>query len=118
MAARTRFLWTDETEAKVLELWDDEAMDWPDIARAIGGTVTADACRTRYALLRSQARMRDGQPLPSRKVSNSLAIDAAKRDAARSDRDADALARGHCTPAFFGDPPPGYSALDQKRAGA
>ena len=36
--------------------------------------------------------------------------------AARDARDDKALAQGNYTPVFFGDPPPGYSALDKRRA--
>lgn len=44
-----------------------------------------------------------------------MLADREARAAARNERDTEALSAGIITPVFFGDPPPGYSALDEKR---
>jgi hypothetical protein len=106
-----RFYWTEGREALLRELRDDEAMDWPDIANELGRPATAGACETHYSRLISRQRIAEGKSLSNSKVPNAVAIESDRRIAARSARDQAALERGHVT---FGDPPPGYSALDGK----
>lgn len=117
MATRIdHFKWTDATENLLLELRDDEAMDWADISKEIGPGVPS--LKARYDLVSSRRRIQAGVSLSNSKVPNAVALECQRRVAARSERDEVALRRGYCTPAFFGDPPPGCSALDRKRAGA
>ena len=108
------FNWTDKTDDLLMELHDDEALDWSDISKRIGPAPTA--CRARYEVIKSRRRIDAGIRIS--KVPNAVALECNRRIAARSERDDEALRRGHCTPAFFNDPPPGWSALDRKRAGA
>lgn len=94
--------WTQEQIALVLYLRDDEAMEFEDISAEVG--IPATACRSKYdAIKQRQRAFRGNVKCPPKNF-----IDRESRERAR---DTQTL-----TAAVFGDPPPGYSALDRRRA--
>lgn len=118
---RTRRRWTAEKRALAIDL--ARAGETNDaIARIVGMSAQAVWNLTRG--------MRDDRRPKPRKSPQRVAVcrvvevaitpdadaDRAARELARDLRDDAALKRGDLTPVFFGDPPPGYSALDRKRA--
>lgn len=98
-------IWSEEKVDLLFELRDDEAMDWPEIAREIGYTATQ--CRNKYYQKECRRRLERGQRPVSDRASNAQIIDRERREQARE--------RASITAQIFGDPPPGYSALDRRR---
>ena len=93
--------WTQEQIARVLYLRDDEAMEFEDIAIEVG--IPATACRSKYCAIKDRHRAaRLGDKCPSKTLLD--------REARERARDSQTL-----TASIFGDPPPGYSALDRRR---
>jgi hypothetical protein len=99
-----RTFWDEKSISLLMELRDDEAMEWGLIAEELGRTV--DQCKQKY----QAERARRGHRPQSRIVPNAALIDRERRERAR---DAASL-----TTRTFGDPPPGFSALDRRRASA
>jgi hypothetical protein len=95
-------LWTPADDALLRELREDEGLEWDAIAPIIGRTDRA--CASRYERLTSRTRYTAADP----KASPAATIAASKREEARDRLD--------LTGRIFGDPPPGYSALDRMRA--
>lgn len=94
-------VWTDEEVARLLYLRDDEAMEFEDIGAELG--IAGTACRGKYCAVKDRQRAaRLGDKCPPKNF-----IDREARERAR---DSQSL-----TAAIFGDPPPGYSALDRRR---
>lgn len=108
--------WTQDDERLLLELRDDEAMEWPDIAKEIGASESG--CKTRYERIKADQRIAAGEARQYRTVPNAALIDRDRREEARRRREEMDLSRGVCTSSFFNDPPPGYSELDKRRARA
>lgn len=94
-----RHFWTQEQVELLFELRDDEAWEWPEIAKHLG--IDQNKCVAKYENEYSRHKTR------CEKAPNKLFIDREHRAAARDRQD--------LTAQFFGDPPPGYSALDQRR---
>ena len=105
--------WTEEEDNTLMQLRRD-GVTWEDIAERQRRSVKA--IRSRYCDLRSgRVRLRrpnlHAEPAPNVRLMPEML----------ADRDARMEASWRRTPTqeFFGDPPPGYSALDKKRqAGA
>jgi hypothetical protein len=100
-------LWTPEEIERVLVLGATARLDeWPAIARAHFPGRTAKACRQQYYVGRAARRARPSSPL--REV-------GAATTAVAPPRVAPAHMPQSITAAVFGDPPPGRSALDQRK---
>lgn len=102
-------------------LWSDE--DWEKAKRLArlgrdAGQIAAEMHRTEEAIRARFAYMRERVPRrsPSNGTGN-YATSAKASDEQIAERDARyaAAARRTQTQEFFGDPPPGFSALDKKR---
>jgi hypothetical protein len=99
-----RTFWDEKSIGLLMELRDDEATEWGLIAEELGRSV--DQCKQKY----SAERAKRGYRPQSQTVPNAALIDRERRERAR---DAASI-----TAQIFGDPPPGYSALDRRRASA
>jgi hypothetical protein len=91
-------------------------MKWELVAAALGREL--HSCATAYSRWIRKTTAGDRQPLAGNlrdlpEISDHVKEQRDLRISSRIDRDARAFARGDLTPAFFGDPPPGYSALDK-----
>jgi hypothetical protein len=126
--------WTSAENDLLITLVERDRIAWARIATHFGRT--AAACSVHYNSMRRPGKRRaivkvdyrfgqSDQPIRSldeiAASSNSapkpeLAEERDRRLSARTSRDQAHLHRGDVTPCFFGDPPPGCSALDQKRA--
>lgn len=112
-----QFNWTEETEKLVVELREDEGMEWAQVSAEIPGT-SAGGCRAAYERVRARERAQAGIRLHTFKASPSQLLERDRREQARRLRDETNAARGVVTSYFFGDPEPGRSALDRRRANA
>jgi hypothetical protein len=101
--AKRRIVWTDDIWAKARTMHAAGA-DYQVIAKAI--SMTTNQVAFRFSNERQLERQRAALAL--RPESDALAA---------RDRRAAAMDRRTITATFFGDPPPGYSALDRKRMG-
>jgi hypothetical protein len=101
--------WTQEKWKRALAL-AQQGMDSETIAEQIGG-VSAGDVRKRFTNFNKSALLIDVRQSRARLAEQERLDKAAQYLAARDERDARDL-----TGRFFGDPPPGYSALDRKRA--
>ena len=99
--------WSEKEIALLLELRDDEGMEWPDIARHLPRR-DQQACAQKYHNIEMRERTERGESPAFRTVPNASLIDRDRREELRDQQ--------NLTSRFFGDPPPGYSALDRKRA--
>lgn len=98
--------WTEEECDLLVELRDDEAMEWPAIAAQL--MRRPRTCEERYHVVKARRLAAAGLPARyNNKASQAALIDRERRAELRSGMD--------LTSTFFGDPPPGYSALDRKR---
>lgn len=105
---RQKANWTDAMVRKLIHLRAVEKMSWPKIARELN--ITTGAASSKFCHLMGRHNREAGKYEPSpRKV----ALEPA--EARRGDYLA-ALDRRTLTQVMFGDPPPGYSALDRTRA--
>jgi hypothetical protein len=94
--------WTPEKDAELLALFEEGYGD-EDVAVKIGRTLGATRTR-RFELARPTRLRRHANQhftVPFERI-----VDRANRKAAAEQRD--------YTSTFFGDPPPGYSALDRR----
>ncbi len=102
--------WSESDDATLHRLRDIKRWQWEDIGKRLGRT--GGACQTRYSDLRggrtNERRNVHSEPAANVHVAADLIV---ARDARR-----EASYRRTQTQEFFGDPPPGYSALDKKRA--
>lgn len=120
---RKHQLWTED-QTKTLTRMGQAAEPWSKIAEATGRGI--DACKTKWAEIRTK------ENLPQRPQKQAAATTKARRRKPRCDsrgaevmiaRDALAsrtqtsLTPRSLTARVFGDPPPGRSALDMRRAG-
>lgn len=98
------FVWSDQSEAKALALFDDD-MGFEDIAIELG--CSASAAKARVEMLRRRRRV------SSQRGTRGNQYDRVKPEQlmSRTAR-SDARNRRTQTEEFFGDPPPGFSALD------
>lgn len=102
--AQGHHVWTYSEQILLVELREDEGWEWDKIAAHMG--IDVSACVAKYGNLRYRINS-DRQRY--QQAPNAAVIDRERRDAARD--------RQSITGSVFGDPPPGYSALDRKRAG-
>lgn len=98
-------IWNEAACEQLLKL-HDEGWQWEEVAAEIG--LPIGACVSQYHKLKARHMAADGVTGVHKLASNAAIIDRDKRDAARL--------RQTITQACFGDPPPGYSALDKRRA--
>lgn len=100
--------WTEQQIETLREMRAD-GCDWKEIAPEVGHG--AGACEAKFISLR------DGRG--DRRIHKDTTRNARVSDGQLADRDArrEASCRRTVTGEFFNDPPPGYSALDRKRAG-
>ena len=109
--------WSLYEDGKLIELVERDHATWASISRIIGRA--ANVCAGRYRLLKGGGH-RPIVPIAEidvlRTLPPGLEEDRDRRIAARDARAESDLRQGSVTAAFFGDPPPGYSALDRRRA--
>lgn len=99
-------IWNDAEVTKLFHLRDEKGWDWPRVGLAMN--LRPDQCMTKYHNTIS-ARRRLVGPVAS-KAPNSALLERERRNEARKRQDLS----GQC----FGDPPPGFSELDKRRARA
>lgn len=97
------FDWNEIHEAKALAMADD-GMGWEDIAVEVG--CSPGAARSRVEVLRRSRRVHRAQSQVHERVTAAALADRLARSEARDRRDT--------TAELFGDPPPGFSALEGK----
>lgn len=98
-------LWTPSEEQELLSRHDDE-LGTEDIAVATG--IPLGAVKARLGMLLRQRKIASGRPTRMHGVVPlERLVDRETRKAAADQRD--------LTATFFGDPPPGFSALDKRR---
>lgn len=131
--------WTEAEIDRLIMMRDEYRMIWTEIARKLGRHATANggasqccaAYRFHKAKRANEAAMKAaGTTLPPRRApmdtrcEGLTPADAARLDAPVerpryfSDMDTDVMKRIHAqglTAGYFGDPPPGRSALDQRQ---
>jgi hypothetical protein len=107
--------WTPAEDKTLLTLYGRDVA-WSIITAHLPGR-TEKACTSRLDEIGNRGRARGAYVTARIPISDDLEGDRLARLGARSTRDEFELYRGNVTPAFFGAPPPGYSALDRKRAG-
>lgn len=119
MAGRERRTWTEEKKQRAVALAKaGETNEY--IAGIVGMSASAVwkvtcGCRGRTKPRKKSERIAVSHQNQYVKVSTSAESARAARILARELRDDAALKSGDITPVFFGDPPPGYSALDRRR---
>lgn len=125
----SRRTWTDEQIALMIKLRDVEGLPWNEIGERFG--FTAAKCCIKYhnvksadriAARRKEMRVAAGPPaaIPARGAELRFLNEPVARPRYFSDADQFIRARIErqgLTAGFLGDPPPGRSALDEKRAG-
>jgi hypothetical protein len=114
MSARTQRFWTKD-EVLLARQMEADGFSHAEIGRRLDRSAHAITGR----LCRRNDNTREEQ-LPRRSVTcapQQLAQAQARLDAQKA-RDWHALRTGRLTPILLGDPPPGRSALDEKRRGA
>ena len=114
MSARTQRFWT-KAEIALARQMDADGTSHAEIGRRLDRSANSITGR----LCRHNDHTRDEQ-LPRRPVTCSpeQLTQAQARLDAQIARDWNALRTGQLTPILLGDPPPGCSALDEKRRGA
>ncbi len=95
--------WTEPQIKLLFKLRDERGLEWWQIAERLGRP--KDSCKVKYANITSRRRAERGESLQA--APNAAVIDRERREHAR--------AGASITARFFGDPPPGYSALDRRR---
>lgn len=95
--------WTDAEVDLLFKLRNDDGKDWTEIGAVFG--MPAQKCKTKYLNTMQRRRLESGHHFTV--VPNAAAIDRENRAIARSNQS--------LTASVFGDPPPGYSALDRRR---
>lgn len=103
--------WSKKQVDTLRHLYEVERKSWEDISAVIGRTPWA--CRSKMHELRSGGQRNDGRRLAGIHNPHSMTV----RPDLLADREARfaALQRRTHTQEFFGDPPPGFSALDLAR---
>lgn len=99
--------WNADEDATLINARDVDKLSWARVAELLPRR-TIYACISRGEHLNARKRINAGRELPHRADPTTLAKGLAY-SAAKERRD--------ITGEIFGDPPPGYSALDRKRAG-
>lgn len=109
--------WTEEEDRILVSLFDLKKANWCSIGNRLNRH--ANVCAQRYQALLGLERA----PIKTiaeidviKRIPLHTIEDRERRTAAREQRDEDELTRGVVTSSFFNDPPPGYSALDRRRA--
>lgn len=106
--------WTEKDIALLIELRDVRLLKWPQIARALARS--AGSCCVTHSKVKTGTYKPRVVRAPTRSEIESTQHfkltdqHIAAREARRAAAD-----RRSLTATFCGDPPPGYSALDQKR---
>jgi hypothetical protein len=103
-----RIKWTDEQKQRLLRLRDRHNFGWNEIEAALG--IDHAKCRQMHRYIHAQRGTKVYHPAEHRQINvpNKNLIDRERRLAALSNASLTALT--------FGDPPPGFSALDRRRA--
>lgn len=96
--------WTDAEARLLFELREDEGWEWDRIGRHLG--VDPEKCEVKYRNEVYRKRAQHGEIF--QKIPNAALIERERRDRARAFQS--------LTGIIFGDPPPGYSALDRRRS--
>ena len=102
---KARRSWSDDDLAAMIRMREVERCRWSDIDRAFGRT--PGSCCAKYESLRREK-------LPTHPSDAGGRIEVTCQQQANRIARKQAEAQRDLTAAVFGDPPPGYSALDQK----
>jgi len=102
--------WSDDERTRMIHMREVEKRKWSEIDRALGRPHGSSS--SKYEGLRREK----SPPAHQKDAGGRIEISAAQ-EAERAARKAAAQLRD-LTAARFGDPPPGFSALDRKREGA
>jgi hypothetical protein len=105
--------WNDAEDAKLVKAREVDHKSWKEVAEITGRTVLAciarmDHLRALRGIVKRHKHSSKGMVLPVKVDPLAIASSAAY---------AMAKNRRDLTASVFGDPPPGYSALDRKRQG-
>lgn len=98
--------WTEAQENRLLMLRDEQLMSWIEIRNDMR-RASVDYVRTKYYEIHAARRAARNLETRHEKCPNSALIDREKRRAAKMMQD--------FTGITFGDPPPGFSALDRMK---
>lgn len=106
--------WTDAANCRLMELREQDELGWEEIGADLD--MSPGACQSQYDKLKSRRLAGEGFVGLARTVPNATLLEYEKRQELRRQRDERDFARGIITAAFNGDPEPGRSALDKRRA--
>ena len=107
--AQGNHVWTEAEVDTLMYLRDDEYLSYADIAKELD--ISERACQAKHERVTIERRLqRDGRSRATDKCPNKNYIDRELRARARDNQSIGGLT--------FGDPPPGYSALDKRRQSA
>lgn len=111
--------WSDADRCELIRLRRECGLSWEECAARFPNA-TLSACRTQFALATSKLPRNRAQRGEARRVDFEETDPIAARVgegvlAERDHRNALRIGRSDITANFFGDPLPGYSALDQRR---
>lgn len=107
MTRKPKRPWTADEVARLLQMRDVEKRKWTEIDQALGRGHASSAAK--YELLRAEPAPSGIHDTGSRLVMPTrLEIERAARR--------DAELRRNLTQETFGDPPPGFSALDRRKS--
>lgn len=114
-APKKRVPWTDADDDQLLNLRRDEHKEFEDIAVLLRRT--KDACQVRYSIVLKRRGLRGRRKAETAREFAGASLSQLAAPETIRDRDRRAELRGQqdFTSSFFGDPPPGYSALDKMR---
>jgi DNA-directed RNA polymerase specialized sigma24 family protein len=102
-----RHIWTDEEIKRVLYLRDECGWEFEQIAEDLN--LGADTCKQKYYYASNLSTERPTEHISkAARPLEHLLEDRERRQRARDQQ--------NLTSQFFGDPPPGYSALDRRQA--
>lgn len=108
-------IWTAEEVTAMVTMKSKLNMSWHRISCRVGHTVLS--CQAKYLAVTNPDRERKRRPYqPSQVMRDAVSrIEAKDAQLAERDRRYEAAEARSLTSRFFGDPPPGFSALDHKR---
>lgn len=114
MARSPRTLWTPSHSSRLIFLHEEEGKGFVEIGRTLGRSWRS--CSGRYYRLRGKPTR--GAFTGADREDRPGAVRPHDIEAQIADADRRTMLRGEqsVTSRFFGDPPPGYSALDKRRA--
>lgn len=109
--------WTEADIALIFKLHDDQHLSWILISERIPGT-TAKTCSANYWNLARSLKRRRTPYVPPLLCPPTVLADLEGRNVAKQARAEASERSGNMTAVLFGDPPRGYSALDQRKVSA